>query len=204
MLMNKVFFVLCYGLVSASFAQADSLSISRGRTTGDPVPDRHEYASTLENRMFPGKEMDGTHVEASYLIKSKPIGRFSSAWILGLGHVTADVETSYQGGTLKLERSTTFIQAGFQIQHTALIPHLHLGAELVMMKGIAGQVTLRSPVGRTQYEEGTNLLEPNHPYLGGRATYPVMPRLSIDAMVRFYRFSGPGLFIGATYDISNL
>ncbi|WP_141734224.1 hypothetical protein [Oligoflexus tunisiensis] len=197
---------LVFGVLlgTASQAQGDTLALHLGRAVGNTIVDNHHYADGYQNALFNDKELKGIQVEASYLLTFHSIGRFGSAWILGLGHVAAELEESYPGGQLQLERETTFAQFGFRLQDENLVPHLILGAELMTAKGLAGKVRLRAPVGSETRTETYDLLvlEPLH--LALTAAYKVAPSWSLNTMVRLYPKAGPNFFLGVAYDIPHL
>lgn len=190
--------------LNASLARADGLTVDLGPSHGDTVTDEHEYAKTLQNEMFRGKKLKGPQIEAAYQLKFRPKDRFPSSWIFGLGYVSAAVDDSYPGGTLKLERDTTFILLGYRMQEETLAPNLVLGAELVMVKGIMGEVVLKSPTGRKSYEESYATLAPTVPTLAATAGYRLTPSLLLNAKFRVATSNVPNFFVGVTYDFENL
>ena len=189
---------------SASLARADSLTFDLGPSRGDTVTDEHEYARTLQNEMFSGQRLTGTQIEAAYQLSFRPKDRFPSSWIFGLGYVSAAMDDSYSGGSLKLERSTTFALLGYRMQDEILVPNLVLGAELVMIKGVVGEVVLDAPTGRKTFTESYTTLTPTVPTLAATAGYRLTPSLLLNAKFRVASSNVPNFFVGVTYDIENL
>lgn len=190
--------------LSASLARADGLNFDLSPSRGDTVTDEREYARTLQNEMFQGKKLTGTQIEASYQLSFRPKDRFPSSWIFGLGYVNAAVDDSYSGGTLKLERDSTFVLLGYRMQDESLVPNLVLGAELVMIKGLLGEVVLDAPTGRKTYKESYATLTPTVPTLAATAGYRLTPSLLLNAKFRVAASNVPNFFVGVTYVLENL
>ncbi|MDQ3232767.1 MAG: hypothetical protein M3Q07_13200, partial [Pseudobdellovibrionaceae bacterium] len=165
-------------LLRSTLVQADAVTLTLGRPTGDMTPDQHRYARSYQDKMFKDQKLQGTQAEAAWHLAFKPIGRFTSAWVFGLGHVNASIEDSYSGGTLKLARSTTFIHGGFRVMEEQWVPSLRLGLELITMKGLDGKVTLSAPTGKQTKREDHNIMDIGSPYLGATAGYRITPFLS--------------------------
>lgn len=187
----------------APLAHADALIFDLGLARGDTVPDEHEYARTLQNEMFDEKKLTGLQIEASYQLAFRPKDLFPSFFLLGLGHVSAAADDSYSGGTLKLERNTTLALLGYRMQLSGLAPNVVLGAEITMIKGLMGKVTLNAPTGRQTYTEEFNILALTVPTFAATAGYQLTPLLLLNAKIRADASNVPNFFVGVTYDLEH-
>jgi hypothetical protein len=191
-------------LMGSSSARANGFVLDIGRARGDTIPDRHEYARSYQNEFFRGKKLEGLQVEASYHLQPRALGRFTSLWFFGLGLVSADIETLYPGGSLTLERSTSFALGGFRLQDENLWGPLIYGAELVLIKGLSGDVELRSPMGQEKQSEEYNIMDLNAPTLAATLGYRATASLLLNTKVRFMTGNVPNIFVGVTYDFASL
>jgi hypothetical protein len=204
MRLSKGICISSYLLFTSPFAHADSIALHIGQVRGDTVHDPHEYASSIQNEYFHDEKLEGTQLEASYVLQFRPMGRFTSSWIFGLGHVTAKVEESYPTGSLTLERNSSFLLGGFRLQDESLVESLIFGAELILIKGVAGRVTLRSPAGREEYDEVHNIDDIHSPTLAATVGYRASSSLLLNTKIRFDKGNVPNIFVGVSYDISHL
>jgi hypothetical protein len=187
----------------APLAHADALIFDLGLARGDTIPDEHEYARTLQNEMFDEKKLIGLQIEASYQLAFRPKDLFPSSFLLGLGHVRAKSDESYSGGTLKLERDTTFALLGYRMQYSGFAPNVVLGAEITMIKGLMGKVTLDAPPGSETYTEDYKTLALTVPTFTATAGYQLTPWLLLNAKIRGAASNVPNFFVGVTYDLEH-
>lgn len=188
----------------SSLARADALVFDIGTARDNTVLDSHMYAKTLQDEFFRGKRLEGMQIEGSYRLVFNAIEPFMSALNFGLGHVQAAVSESYPGGSLKLERSSSFVLIGYRLQTEKLLQPVILGAELTTVKSLAGTVKFKSAAARENYQEESALLEFNAPTLSATVGYRLNRSWLLDAKLRLASKNVPNFFLGVAYDIAGL
>jgi hypothetical protein len=113
------------------------------------------------------------------------------------------LDDAYSGGTLKLERDTTLALLGYRMQAENFAPNLVLGAEIVMVKGLMGKVTLDAPTGRKTYTEEYKVFALSVPTFAATAGYRLTPWLLLNAKIRAAASNVPNFFVGVTYDLEH-
>jgi hypothetical protein len=201
---HKGYFIPIFMLCGATLARADAIDLQIGQGRGDYVPDQHQYAGKHQQDLFRGKKLQGTELDVTWHLSFRPISRFTSAWLIGLGHVASEVESSYPGGSLKLSRSTSYAHGGFRVQEERLAEPLILGAELLYFKGLAGKVRLRSPIGTERFTEDHDIFNLSAPALAATIGYKATSHIVLNAKVRFTKGIAPNILMGMSYDISHL
>lgn len=194
-------FLLIVLMGSGSVLRADAISLGLGTVASDFTPDTHRYVRTYQDQFFAGKKLQGFQVDGLYAHHFSPEPTLRRAWLFGLGYNDAALSNSYSGGNLKLTRQTFFMEVGFRMEKTDLVPNMRFAGSVLLVRGITGHVKIAAPTGSETYSEEFDTSPLASTLCEGRAEYLLAPEVNGFFALRFPNFKDPSALLGVSYDL---